>query len=126
MDESRIPNRIEQILSERLPEQIGTVRDFERWFESSLKLRIMVAVERVHHAAAVALDAARQEVLKREGVVRDVWFVTGGPDGRSLMKSVASIRSKLGRELCEREDDDRLSLDQGMSSATAGHRTSPG
>ena len=56
MDDSRIPNRIEQILSERLPERIGTVRDFERWFESSLKLRIMVAVERVHHAATVALS----------------------------------------------------------------------
>ena len=47
---------------------------------------------------------------------RDVWFVTG-TDGQSLMKSVASVRSKLGRELCKRETKDRLpdgrmSLDQ--------------
>lgn len=109
------PNRIEQILSERLPEEIAAFRDFERWFEP-LKLRVEVAVWRVHADVTAALEAARQRVLKREGGLRDVWFVTG-TDGKSLMKSVGSVRSKLGRELCELDEEERLpagrlSLDQ--------------
>jgi len=113
MTDPGTPKSIQQILSERLPEEIGTARDFERWFEP-LKNRVLLAVQRVHDDVGAALDAAREKIHEREGCARDVWFLTG-TDGESLMKSVASVRSKLGRELLEREATllaGRMSLDQ--------------
>ncbi len=99
-------SRPHEILDARLPEPLTEGRDLERWFEP-LKRRMMVAVQRVHAGVTAALDAARERILEREGGHRDVWFVTG-TDGASLMKSIASVRSKLGRELGELDDSGRL------------------
>ncbi len=81
-----------------------------------MKNRVSIAAQRVHYDVKAALDTARERIREREEGDRDVWFVTG-TDGKSLMKSVASVRSKLGRELREREakrrlPDGRMSRDQ--------------
>jgi len=103
---------VEQILEELLPEQIVPERGFERWF-APLKLRVRAQALKLHGEVGVRLETARQEILRREGLVRDVWFMTGG-DGVSLMKSVPSVRSRLGRKLLEDGDrpDRRLSLEE--------------
>jgi ppGpp synthetase/RelA/SpoT-type nucleotidyltranferase len=106
---------IQQILARRLPTGITADLDFERWLEPLMR-RVQVAAQRVNHDVREALRSARDRILEREGGTRTVWHVTG-TDGRSLMKSMTSVRSKLGRELCRRESDGRLpkgrmSLDQ--------------
>lgn len=106
MASSGNPYRVQQILSDRLPDEIRAARDFERWFEP-LKLRVTVAVQTAHDAVMKALEAERELVCEHEGGSRTIWSVTG-TDGKSLMKSVASVRTKLGRELCEREAKERL------------------
>ncbi len=113
MDSSRSPNRIQKILTERLPEEIQADRDFNRWF-GPLSRRVEVAAVRVIGDVRKALDVARERIFEREGGIRQVWFVTGTEDS---LKSAASVRSKLGRELCEQEDaeplsEGRMSLDQ--------------
>ena len=107
METTRIPSPVQQILMERLPEGIRSARAFEGWFRP-LMHRIQVAALRVNNDVRAALESAREQILEREGGHRDVWFVTG-TDGKSLMKSVASVRSKLGRDLREMEDKGRLS-----------------
>ncbi len=106
-------HRVEQILEELLPEQIVPIRGFKRWF-APLKLRVRPQALKLHAEVGARLKIAREKILRREGLNREVWFVTGG-DGVSLMKSVPSVRSRLGRKLCELEDGgdrpaNRLSL----------------
>ncbi len=113
MKNAETPNRIQQTLTKRLPKRIRAFRDFEGWF-GPLSRRVQVAAAMVNHDVRAALESAKERVFEREAVEREVWFVTGTEES---LKSVASIRSKLGRELCEREDDGRLpegrmSLDQ--------------
>ncbi len=115
MDTPRSPDRIEQILTERLPKQIREVPAFERWFEP-LRMRVQVAAAMVRDDVYRALESAKERVFEQETVERKIWSVTG-TDGESLMKSVASVRSKLGRKLCKLELGDgllegRMSLDQ--------------
>ncbi len=115
MKDAEIPNSTQQTLAMRLPVRIGVDRGFARWLEP-LMHRIQVAALRVNDDVRKALESARERILEREGGRRTVWFVTG-TDGKSLMKSITSIRSKLARKLCEREDagrlpEGRMSLDQ--------------
>lgn len=106
---------IQELLSEKLPEEIGTEQGFARWFEP-LRQRAMIAVSEVHDAVTERLGEERAKVLAEEQVPRRVWEVTG-TDGRSLLKTPASARSKIGRELQSRQAagrllEGRLSLDQ--------------
>jgi hypothetical protein len=115
MANSGISASITQILSDRLPEEIGTERDFKRWLDP-LMMRVSIAADRVHRDVRATLDAARERIHEQEGGGRKVWFVTG-TDGESLIKSVASIRSKLGRKIrklvaANQLPDGRMSLDQ--------------
>ncbi|HEX6900359.1 MAG TPA: hypothetical protein VF789_11620 [Thermoanaerobaculia bacterium] len=76
----------------------------------------MVAVTEVHGAVTACLDEEKARIQQEEGLPRNVWSVTG-TDGRSLLKSAASARSKIGRELRRLEEAGRLpkgrmSLDQ--------------
>ena len=105
METTRNPNSVQQILVERLPEQIRAVRDFEHWF-GPLSRRVEVAAARVHGDVSRVLESTKKQIFEQEGVQRKIWFVTGT---EKSLKSVASVRSKLGRELCEREKEGRLS-----------------
>lgn len=98
-----------------LPEGLLSEEGFARWFEP-WRQRIMVAVTEVHGAVSARLDEDRRRVYQEEGFFRSVWEVTG-TDGRSLLKSAASVRSKLGREIRSRLEkkalpDGRMSVDQ--------------
>jgi ppGpp synthetase/RelA/SpoT-type nucleotidyltranferase len=106
---------IQELLDEKLPEEIRPEQGFARWFEP-LRQRAMIAVSEVHETVTRRLGDERAKVLKEEGVPRRVWEVTG-TDGRSLLKPATSARSKIGRELQSRQSagrllDGRLSLDQ--------------
>lgn len=106
---------IQELLDEKLPEEIRTEQGFARWFEP-LRQRAMIAVSEVHEAVTERLGEERAKILDEERVPRRVWDVTG-TDGRSLLKTAASARSKIGRELQSRQAADhllegRLSLDQ--------------
>jgi ppGpp synthetase/RelA/SpoT-type nucleotidyltranferase len=98
-----------------LPEEIQSDEGFARWFEP-WRQRVMVAVTEVHEAVSSRLDAERRRIFQEEGVFRSIWQVTG-TDGRSLLKSAGSVRSKLSRELRAMREkstlpDGRMSLDQ--------------
>lgn len=106
---------VRDLLKEKLPEEIQTAEGFARWFEP-WRERVMVAVKEIHEAVGRRLDEERRRILATEGFSRRVWEVTG-TDGRSLLKSPESARSKLGRELQNQQRngrllDGRLSLDQ--------------
>jgi ppGpp synthetase/RelA/SpoT-type nucleotidyltranferase len=109
------PEPLADLLDRMLPDPIRSEQGFARWFEP-WRRRITVAVTEVHGAVDARLDEERQRVYGQEGVLRPVWQVTG-TDGASLLKSAASVRSKLGREIRSREKrrelpDGRLSLEQ--------------
>lgn len=108
-------HRVERILEELLPEKIVPIREFKKWF-APLKRRVRTLALKLHEEVGNALAIAKEDVLRREGLGRDVWFVTGS-DGVSLMKSASSVRSRLGRKLCKLKDKSdrpmkRLSLDE--------------
>lgn len=94
------------LLEERLPEDIRSEEGFSRWFEP-WRERVMVAVLSVHEAVARRLEEERLRLQAAERLHRRVWEVTG-TDGRSLLKSAASARSKIGRELLNRQQAGRL------------------
>jgi ppGpp synthetase/RelA/SpoT-type nucleotidyltranferase len=94
------------LLEERLPEDIRSEEGFARWFEP-WRERVMVAVLAVHEAVIQRLEEERRRLCAAERVHRQVWEVTG-TDGRSLLKSTASARSKIGRELQDRQRAGRL------------------
>jgi ppGpp synthetase/RelA/SpoT-type nucleotidyltranferase len=107
--------RIEQVLRERLPVDLCEQERFDDWYEP-LKDAVAFAVTRVHTEVVAALEAERLVVLGHERLKRDVWQIFPKDHG-ALTKSASSIRSKIGRELCERIDseralDGRLSEDQ--------------
>jgi ppGpp synthetase/RelA/SpoT-type nucleotidyltranferase len=96
----RQPARAEPIadlLGSKLPEEIRSPEGFARWYEH-WRARIMVAVKEVHEAVDRRLAEEKRLILSRERVARRVWELTG-TDGRSLLKSDSSARSKIGREL---------------------------
>src|SRR6185436_1027136 len=94
------------LLEERLPEDIRSEEGFARWFEP-WRERVMVAVLAVHEAVIQRLEEERRRLSAAERVDRRIWEVTG-TDGRSLLKSAASARSKIGRELHARQQAGRL------------------
>ncbi len=103
------------LLARMLPEPIRQEEGFARWFEP-WRQRIMVAVTEIHGAVTARLDEERRRIYQLEGLFRSVWQVTG-TDGRSLRKSAAGVRSKLGREIRSRQNQGtlpagRLSLEQ--------------
>jgi hypothetical protein len=106
---------LDELFGRYLPEEIRSSEAFERWFEP-WRQRVMVAVMEVHEAVTARLDEEKLLVRAEEGIPRSVWQVTG-TDGRSLLKSATSARSKVGRELRRllqqsRLSDERMSLDQ--------------
>lgn len=103
------------LLDRMLPEPIRSEEGFARWFEPRRR-RMQEAVTEVHGAVTSRLDEERRRAYQQEGFFRSVWQVTG-TDGRSLLKSAASVRSKLGREIRSRAQkkalvEARLSLEQ--------------
>jgi ppGpp synthetase/RelA/SpoT-type nucleotidyltranferase len=113
---SRTPKAsLPDLLDRMLPKQILPEQGFARWFEP-WRQRVMVAVTEVHGAVTTCLDEEKARIRREEGLLRNVWSVTG-TDGRSLLKSAASARSKIGRELRLLEKaghlpKGRMSLDQ--------------
>jgi ppGpp synthetase/RelA/SpoT-type nucleotidyltranferase len=97
---------IPDLLDRMLPEEIRTEEGFARWFEP-LRQRAMIAVLEVHEAVSQRLADERAQILLEERVPRRVWEVTG-TDGRSLLKTVASALSKIGRDLQARQTQGRL------------------
>jgi ppGpp synthetase/RelA/SpoT-type nucleotidyltranferase len=95
-----------ELLRQVLPAEIQSDEGFARWFEPWREL-IMVAVTEVHEAVSYRLDEERRRVYQKEGIFRSVWQVTG-TDGRSLLKSAASVRSKLGRQLRAMQEEGKL------------------
>jgi ppGpp synthetase/RelA/SpoT-type nucleotidyltranferase len=109
------PELLVDLLDRMLPEPIRSEEGFARWFEP-WRRRITVAVTEVHGAVHARLDEEKRRVYQQEAVFRPVWQVTG-TDGSSLLKSAASVRSKLGREIRSRVQkkalmEARLSLEQ--------------
>ncbi len=94
--------RIEQMLAGRLPPSIRDFEDFEHWLEQ-LRQLVFVSVTHLYHEVGDELDVERKRVRQEENSARKVWDLV--PDeGVQLLKSTASIRSKIGRDLCDRED----------------------
>ena len=109
--EKLTPDRLHRFLEERLPTNLREEVRFEQWFEP-WRRKVMVAAQEVYGAVKSKLDEERERILQREGTARPVWRITG-EDGRSLLKSVGSVRSKLGREFWGQElPDGRLSPEQ--------------
>lgn len=109
------PKRQDAILAERMPLEIRSEADFTRWFEP-FRWGLQIAVQRVFDDTARALSRERKRVIADEGTARRVWRILGH-ETSSLLKTPRSIRSKLARELAEREDagklpDGRLSIEQ--------------
>jgi len=94
--------RIEQMLAGHLPPSIRDFVDFEHWLEQ-LRQLVFVSVTHLYHEVGDELDVERKRVRQEENSARKVWDLV--PDeGVQLLKSTASIRSKIGRDLCDRED----------------------
>ena len=105
------PSRLVSFLDERLPEDLRDPSRFEQWFEP-WRRKAMVAAQEVFEAVNGKLATERERVRQREGLDRQVWRITG-EDGRSLLKAVGSVRSKLGREFWgQKLPDGRLSEEQ--------------
>jgi len=109
------PEPLADLLGRMLPEPLRSEEGFARWFEP-WRRRTTVAVTEVHGAVHARLDEERRRIYQQEGIFRPVWQVTG-TDGRSLLKSAASVSSKLGREIRSRFQkktlvEARLSLEQ--------------
>lgn len=110
------PSQLRAILEERLPPKLVLEDDFERWYEQRFKRKLDVAAAAIRGGVEAALDAERKSIRMKEGSGREVWqlFLGNG----LLTKSAASARSKVGRDLLERRQEDRegppgrLSMDQ--------------
>ena len=106
---------VQELLARLLPLELLSEEGFARWF-LPWRERVMVVVTEVHALVVTRLEEERRRILSEEDVTRAVWGVTG-TDGRSLLKSSASARSKIGRELQRRKETGqippgRMSLEQ--------------
>lgn len=98
--------QLEKLLAELLPEELRQPGGFERWFQP-LKRSVTAAVNAVHGDVQQSLGDERRSVLEEEGCGRDLW-VTTGEDPRWLVKSISSLRSKVARELRQRQENGGL------------------
>jgi ppGpp synthetase/RelA/SpoT-type nucleotidyltranferase len=103
-------HHVGQSLAKFLPQEIVPIRGFEKWY-APLKRRVRALALKLHEEVGDALENAREDLLRREGLRRDVWYITGS-DGASLMKSISSIRSRLFREFEKKLPRKRLSLSE--------------
>jgi len=95
------------MLSRKLPEQIRSVDEFEAWYHSQILPAVQVATARVLHEVTYALTTHRCQIQEGENSHRQVWHIFPQGEGE-MTKSVSSLQSKIGRELCQREDEGRL------------------
>jgi len=84
-------------LQSLLPAEIADPDDFDTWFEL-IRQDAQVAVTQVYNAVSSALDAKTEVLRAEEGCNRAVWTLT---DTTGLIKTTASVRSKLFRELAK-------------------------
>lgn len=105
---------IEEVLDQRLPETLRSLEGFEFWCEPYRQAADVAAIQ-LYGEIGAALEGERQQIKNEEGSKRLIWDLY--PDDSRRLKSVGSLRSKIGRELRQRIEkgtllDGRLSEDQ--------------
>lgn len=99
-------DRIEEVLSANLPDELRTAAGFRDWY-SPLLLEVQVAAVRLFADMGRWLDEERELIRTQERTKRDVWFMFPD-DAERLTKSPESLRTKLGRDLLDEPPDRRL------------------
>lgn len=101
-----LSENINCLLEERLPENLISEEAFEDWY-GDIRTDIQIVVLKVYEKVSGWLDERRKEIHCREDHKRRIWDLAPNT-GSSLLKSVGSLRSKIGRELLVRLDHNQL------------------
>lgn len=88
---------IEQAIQDLFPDELISIELFDDWCWQ-LRMEVFPGAADLKQLLEIRLEQVLGICLERDAVRRDFWELFGGTDDR-LIKSVKSIRSKLGRDL---------------------------
>jgi ppGpp synthetase/RelA/SpoT-type nucleotidyltranferase len=103
-------DRIEDVLSASLPDELRTKAGFRDWY-FPLFAEVQVAAVELYGYVAKWLDQEKERIQTRECTNRDVWSLFPDDAGR-LTKSLESLRTKLGRDLLDKPPGRCLTPDE--------------
>ena len=100
---------IESMIENWFPMEVISPRDFDRWCRGIRGDVQAPAADLVQLLDDRLADLKTQRQNEQHGIHRDCWERYGG-DGDHVIKSVASIRSKLARDILDAPPSERTSL----------------